>query len=365
MTTELTTPADPPFATPAGRFGERSTHEVGPYAQPSVPQARHAVDAVLIDAIRATIGPFVPAPWRTGAGESVAAPLVGEVPMAVTNTPTVELPWIDTFLDDSTESAAMESAATEAVVAEAVVAEAVAAEAVAMDAVAMDAVAVEAVAVEAVAVEAVAVEAAVEAVAVEAVAADAVLEDAVALEAMGAEAPDEEAEGTLVVEARADDTTVDAEMATAESIAEAFAADESSVSAEQVAPPDAWPMDEAGAAMKALAGEMPNPPQRSITPLYVPPVASTPPLPMWGDDDLMDIMPVRAPAASEVQDEHWAASARREAERAGNPEAAARALEDLARRVRSGELELPGYAPEMGDAAALAAALAALLGVRR
>lgn len=338
MTTELTTPADPPFATPAGHIGERSTHDVGPYAQPSVPRARQAVDAVLIDAIRATIGPFVPAPWRNGAGEAIAAPIVGELPTAVTNTPTVELPWIDTFLDDSAEPVAAAPVA-----AEPVVAEPFALSPDPVDAVA-DVDAVEVIAVEAAWVEA--TEEATEEATVEATV---------------------EAADVLVMDAQGDGVFLDEATPTAESIAEAFAADDSSVSAAEHTPPpaDVWPMDEAGAAMRALAGDMPSPPQRAITPLYVPPVASTPPLPMWGDDDLMDIMPVRAPAAAEIHDEHWAASARREAERAGNPEAAARALEDLARRVRAGELELPGYAPEMGDAAALAAALAALLGVRR
>jgi hypothetical protein len=46
-------------------------------------------------------------------------------------------------------------------------------------------------------------------------------------------------------------------------------------------------------------------------------------------------------------------------------EAAARALELLAGRVRDGEISLDGYEPRLGDAAVLAAALAALLGVRR
>ena len=44
--------------------------------------------------------------------------------------------------------------------------------------------------------------------------------------------------------------------------------------------------------------------------------------------------------------------------------AAAEVLEQLAMRVRSGELVLPGYDQNLGDAAALAAALAALLGVK-
>jgi hypothetical protein len=342
MTTELTTPADTPFATPAGRLGERGTPDVGPYAQPSAPRARPAVDAVLIDAIRATVGPFVPAPWRIGVTEAIAAPVTGELPTAVTSTPTVELPWIDTFLDHSSPVAPsappVAASFADAEVEERAVAEAFAAEPSAFEVSAFEGSAVESEPIS---------------------------------ELLGAEAIDTVASTATEPGAVTDDeSTADGAMleevpTTAESIAEAFAADESSLRAEPTAPPaDVWPLDEAGAAMRALAGEMPNPPQRAITPLYVPPVASTPPLPMWGDDDLMDIMPVRPPAA-EAQEEHWAASARREAERAGSPEAAARALEDLARRVRAGELELPGYAPEMGDAAALAAALAALLGVRR
>jgi hypothetical protein len=347
MTTELTTPSDPTFATPAGRSGERSTHDVGPYAQPSLPPSRQAVDAVLIDAIRATIGPFVPAPWRNGAAgaSGFAAGLatgLDESPAVVqTNTPTVELPWIDTFLDDAagTDAADAVDGATEGALGEAFVEEAavVEAEAVTADAAGGDAAPVSA-------------------------------EFALPTGDAAPEVADIEAQRLGIGQLGAD---AEEQSPSAESIAEAFADDVPSViaeshAAESVSPPaDAWPMDEAGAAMKALAGEMPSPPQRAITPLYVPPVASTPPLPVWGDDDLMDIMPVRAPAAADVSEEHWAASARREAERAGNPEAAARALEDLARRVRAGQLELPGYAAEMGDAAALAAALAALLGVRR
>jgi hypothetical protein len=45
--------------------------------------------------------------------------------------------------------------------------------------------------------------------------------------------------------------------------------------------------------------------------------------------------------------------------------AAAAALEALARKVRVGELSLSGYVPGMSDEAALAATLAALLGLRR
>ncbi len=49
---------------------------------------------------------------------------------------------------------------------------------------------------------------------------------------------------------------------------------------------------------------------------------------------------------------------------AGDVLAAAVSLESVAQRLRSGELDVPGYTADRGDAAALAAALAALLGVR-
>ena len=111
----------------------------------------------------------------------------------------------------------------------------------------------------------------------------------------------------------------------------------------------------------------------------------------WSDDDMMDIMPVsiaesardespvsHAPVqpaadATPPSETNWAAQARERevqspsADRqggAGQTEAAAQLLESLARRVREGELVLPGFNAEMGDAAALASALAALLGVR-
>ena len=85
---------------------------------------------------------------------------------------------------------------------------------------------------------------------------------------------------------------------------------------------------------------------------------------MWGDEDLMDIMPVRRMRTAATEGEPWADQARRQSE-TGGAEAAASVLESLARRVRDGELTLSGYSPDMGEPAALAAALAALLGVRR
>jgi hypothetical protein len=144
--------------------------------------------------------------------------------------------------------------------------------------------------------------------------------------------------------------------------------------------------------------------------------APTPdPLPMWNDDEFLDIMPSPEAARASTETPHWTRALRDNAGKdapprdeslsalfgtsepdssggayddidagahdaapderadatnahAGSPfatsEMAARALEGLAARVRSGDLQVPGYAPELGDAAALAAALAALLGVR-
>ncbi|MEQ1691832.1 MAG: hypothetical protein ABMA00_11130 [Gemmatimonas sp.] len=257
---------------------EHGLRETGPYALPAS-EAGHAVDAVLIDAIRATVRPYVPAPWR------------GRPEIAT------DLPWIDAFLNESREDVADE-----------IVVESVAA---------------------------VPTEAPSFVVALEAVAA----EEPLLVDALEAVAGEEL-------------TTVGA---TADSVE---------------LPSDAWPLDDAGATMRALADELlaREPATKAIdepTTMGDPPVASTPPLPMWGDDDMMDIMPVKPSRASVESTEHWAERARRETERAGSPEAAALALESLARRIRDGEIALPGYTSDMGDAAALATALAALLSVRR
>lgn len=125
---------------------------------------------------------------------------------------------------------------------------------------------------------------------------------------------------------------------------------------------DDWPFSEAGAAASELSSEL-----SSREPFAEPLLSSAPEsLPMWNDDDMMDIMPVRA--ADPAPDATADSQSENAGHRAGlelQQESAARALETLASRVRGGELVLPGYSPEMGDAAALAAALAALLGSRR
>lgn len=142
---------------------------------------------------------------------------------------------------------------------------------------------------------------------------------------------------------------------------------------QEVAEPDAaredWPFHEAGERTTELSEELRNSDAQASG--SVSNNAAPVPLPMWSEDDLMDIMP---PPSRQAGDSRGAAHSRLEAGHAeadnsaseyAHTESAARALETLAQRVRSGELVVAGYAPELGDAAALAAALAALLGIRR
>jgi len=92
----------------------------------------------------------------------------------------------------------------------------------------------------------------------------------------------------------------------------------------------------------------------------------------WSDDERwMDIMPaLQTPGGPDLAGETAWARAFGEppaplppvALPAGDTEAAAASLEAIARRLRAGELEIPGFRGDRGDAAALAAALAALLG---
>ncbi len=147
--------------------------------------------------------------------------------------------------------------------------------------------------------------------------------------------------------------------------------------AEAPTPSDAWALDEAAEQMRALADELRDHEgiaSESGEAARLFDASSSPePLPAWSDDDMIDIMPVqtersalptRTPTPGSTRAlEPWADRARRAGDESA--EAAARALELLARRVRDGEISLAGYEPRLGDAAALAAALAALLGVRR
>jgi hypothetical protein len=143
-------------------------------------------------------------------------------------------------------------------------------------------------------------------------------------------------------------------------------------------PADAWALDDAAAQMRALADELREHDGIGLASgesdrLFEGAAPPPPVLASWGDDDLIDIMPTRTAGpvvtprvptpGSPSPLAPWADRARRAGDESS--EAAARALEVLARRVRDGEISLAGYEPRLGDAAALAAALAALLGVRR
>jgi hypothetical protein len=133
------------------------------------------------------------------------------------------------------------------------------------------------------------------------------------------------------------------------------------------APIEEWPLEEAAASLDEIAralrdGEV----REDAEPARLFSNVATPlPLPAWSDDDLMNIMPTRvATPARTVAVEPVDAAVSAAAASEASAQAAAQALELLAQRVRAGELQLPGYDPRMGDAAALVSALAALLGLR-
>lgn len=94
---------------------------------------------------------------------------------------------------------------------------------------------------------------------------------------------------------------------------------------------------------------------------------------MWNEEEWMDIMPTApadqvpsaesptAGAADPVADSEFASSS----ESPVNAEAAARALEELAQRVRAGDLPLPAFSAQVGKEAMLAGVLASMLGWRQ
>ncbi|MCC6243800.1 MAG: hypothetical protein IT353_13230 [Gemmatimonadaceae bacterium] len=414
----------------------------GPYAHPNAAQNGRVADARSIEAIRAAVGPFVPAAWRTGepvlpsaewmtadAATAATPPVAAPATMA-----SVELPWIHGFLEQAapadnapTDNTPAATAPTEpeqflaesafadpdavaplygvvAMTSDAVAehADPAHAEVEFISAVVMDEDAVaEAGANEAAETESAATEAsAVEASAAEAAAtaelstAEASASDEIMSEYSTSEiaADDVEAASVDVLFAEPEDTLafigdadgIAAQMAEPESLADSaddavptVVMPEASDDAEA---PSTWPLDDAGALMRALAAELPATaplfalPRHEAgrpyaTPLGVPPIATTPPLPMWGeDDDMMDIMPVHR-ASGETS--AWSAAPAPVAPHAQTIDdstselaAAAAQLEALARRVRQGELALTGYTSDMSDAATLAATLTALLSSR-
>lgn len=320
-----------------------SPGQVTPYAQPQSPLAPGALDAVLIDAIRAASGPYVAAPWRaphsaasaaeiTRAFAATPSPVVPAVEVSVEST---ELPWIDAYLDASVETPvqwetdhvdATSNASTDAIN-------------------------------------------------------DAATTESVLNVSVNAST---DASGDRLYQSPRDASHETSHETSLEPQATVSPAIDASSSATTDDAPDAWPLAEAGEAMRELADQLSahDVPQHdapvvnadhenSLEPLFAidAPTPLVKPLPMWSDDDMMDIMPVTHRAPAEEGDTHWAARARREAQRdaraSDDIESAARVLEALAKRVRDGDLQINGYSPDMSEAAAVAAALASLLNARQ
>ncbi len=154
---------------------------------------------------------------------------------------------------------------------------------------------------------------------------------------------------------------------------------------------DVWPLDDAGERMRALTTALdPHTTHHDAAPVTDLPEEEDPrptPMPMWTDSDFLDVMPVHEASLptdvgmpssairmssfphtpelfrpSDPTNAAMDASATNDPPRISNADATARALESLAWRVRNGDLVIPGFSVDLGDAAALATALAALLG---
>ncbi len=163
----------------------------------------------------------------------------------------------------------------------------------------------------------------------------------------------------------------------AEQIPQAVASDDTA---------DTWAIDEAGPSIAHIANDLASASASGKEPLAGVPSASAAPTGAnaaaqgneqanahtpWQDDEAwMDIMPTLPNSGSHdpAMDTSWArAFAEPMAPMtpppipAGDTQAAAAALEAVARRLRSGEISVPGFKAESGDAAALAATLSALL----
>lgn len=186
-----------------------------------------------------------------------------------------------------------------------------------------------------------------------------------------------EGEASLDVEPEPDIEAGDAVLETRDADASETAAhatkDEVSVDDEA----EDWPMTDASADVAALASALPTP-TPTPTPSTAPSSTTGPSaaeLDVWQDDEAwMDIMPAlpNSGTGDRTGDTSWArafaeapAPMTPPALPLGDVHAAAASLEAIARRLRAGELEVPGYLAEQGDAAALAATLATLLGARR
>jgi hypothetical protein len=133
-----------------------------------------------------------------------------------------------------------------------------------------------------------------------------------------------------------------------------------------------WTLDQAAPELEALGQALAPRPERptpaaqravddaaryGLDAAFTAPVGPAPMAP-WRDDEFVEILPpiMAAPRPTPTRGSDGELPASR---------AAAAVLEDIAQRVRRGELTLPGYVPGMGDAAALAATLTALLASRQ
>ena len=342
-----------PTSTPSNGADQRST--AAPYAFPHVGNA--PVDRALNSA-RGKVGPYVPAPWRgTPAVEQVRGVTISLTPLSVTplSVDAVISPEMPPSYPTPAYFTPLGSQAQDDVVAPAFDLPAVVGE-------------------------------------TESVADDSSTPRVVSLEPVAPALPWIEAflSSTPAMPMRAIDEPLEVPLdepaasftppSTEAIVEEAVAAAEWPITAaapEAPTPSDAWALDEAAEQMRALADELRDhegiASESGEAARLFDETASPEPLPAWSDDDMIDIMPMQkeratvpsrvpTPAATSAI-EPWADRARRPGDE--NSEAAARALELLARRVRDGEISLAGYEPRLGDAAALAAALAALLGVRR
>ena len=136
---------------------------------------------------------------------------------------------------------------------------------------------------------------------------------------------------------------------------------------------DSWAMNEASADIAQLAEELSavSADASASASASVPAAAVEPHLPWQEDEAWMDIMPALPNSGGRdlAAETEWARAFGEPPTPmqppplpTGDAQAAASSLESIARRLRAGDLKVPGFHAERGDAAALAAALAALLG---
>ena len=148
--------------------------------------------------------------------------------------------------------------------------------------------------------------------------------------------------------------------------------------ADEVDPEETWPLDEAGKRLDELTQSLSSldASRERIEAERLSAEAAVPdaPVHMWNDEEWIDIMPTSA-SDSAPQDEVQGGVPVNEVAKQGtvsngsprmnNAESAACALEGLAQRVRTGELQVPAFSTELGQEAMLAGLLASMLGWRQ